>query len=73
MRDGRNARGLLGLDQGLVEPPRGLGIEDVGQDLDRRELGMRGGRDVIEQADQTDVADPAQRDDRSPSCAGSSV
>ena len=62
-RPDRNAGGLLGLDQGLVEPPRGLGIEDVAQDLHRGELGMRGGRDVIEQADQPDVADPAQRDE----------
>ena len=43
-------RGLLGLDQGLVEPARRLGIEDAAQDLHGGELGMRGGRDVIEQA-----------------------
>ena len=49
LADGRDARGLLGLDQGLVEPARRLGAEDLGQDLDRRELGVRGGRDVIEQ------------------------
>ncbi len=35
----------------------------LAQELHGGELGVRGGRDVIEQADQADVADPSQSDD----------
>ena len=61
--EGRDAGGLLRLDQGLVQPARGLGAEDARQDLHRGELGMGAGRDVVEQPDQADVADAAQGHD----------
>ena len=47
----------------LYSRPEGSGSKDAGQDLHGRELGMRAGGHVIEQADQADVADPAQGDD----------
>ncbi len=58
--EARDARRLAGRDQGLVEPARRLGAEDLGEDLDGGELGMRAGRDVIDHADQADAADPPQ-------------
>ena len=73
-RTAETLRGLLGLDQGLVEPARGLGVEDLGQDLDRRELGVRR-RPGCGRSAPTSPTLPTRRSvtNRSPSWAGSSV
>ena len=58
-----NAGRLLGLDEGLVEPPRWGGGQDLVQHLHGRELRVRAGRHVVEHPHDADVADATERDD----------
>ena len=48
-----------GLDQGLVQAAAGRVAQHLAQHFQRRAVGMRGGRQVVVQADQAGVADAA--------------
>ncbi len=52
-----DAGGQLGLDQGLIEPAGRGGDEGVGQDLQRGEVGVVPGGDVVHRAEDRHVAD----------------
>ena len=51
---------FLGQDEGLVEPPPRLVIEEVGEYLAGGEVLVSGGSDVVDGTDRADLADAAQ-------------
>ena len=56
----RDAAGLPGVHQGLIQPPGGRQGQDVGQDLEGREIAVAGRGNMVNGAHQADLADAAQ-------------